>query len=172
MNLDSAYFDVLRVRRILVPVDFSMCTLGTLRYAGRMARQFHATVSLLHVMPMYIHRSYDSDTAGMWTRTACESCQTELDRLAEILKAVEIPTLTMVRTGPPLEMILGEAENLGVDLIVMGRRGRGWLSRLLRHHTVDRVIRRAQCPVMVIRSGVDDFGPHAKDEDQKLLWAV
>jgi hypothetical protein len=37
----------------------------------------------------------------------------------------------------------------------MGMRNRSWLSGLLRHHTVKRVLQSAPCPVLVLRSGVN-----------------
>jgi len=42
-------FAGLKFNRVLVPVDFSVCTLETLRYAKTLADQFAAVVDVLHV---------------------------------------------------------------------------------------------------------------------------
>jgi hypothetical protein len=38
------------IKRVLVPVDFSACTLDTLCYAAALARPFDAVVDVLHVI--------------------------------------------------------------------------------------------------------------------------
>ncbi len=43
------------LRKILVPVDFSPCSLGGVRYAARLARSTGATLRLLHVVYPYAH---------------------------------------------------------------------------------------------------------------------
>ena len=59
---------------------------------------------------------------------------------------------THLRMGAvPLE-IVALAEELGVDLIVMGTRGLGGVRRALMGSVSDSVIRHAHCPVLVVRS--------------------
>lgn len=54
-----------------------------------------------------------------------------------------------VVNGPPDEMIIEESKDS--DLIVIGTHGRSGLSRLLVGSTTNRVIRKAKCPVMVMK---------------------
>ena len=49
--------------------------------------------------------------------------------------------------------IIACAKKLGVDLIVMGCRGRGGIRRAVGGSASDAVIRRAPCPVLVVPSG-------------------
>jgi nucleotide-binding universal stress UspA family protein len=59
---------------------------------------------------------------------------------------------THLRMGAvPLE-IVALAEQLGVDLIVMGSRGLGGVRRALMGSVSDSVVRHAHCPVLVVRS--------------------
>jgi len=55
--------------------------------------------------------------------------------------------------GPPAKEIIALAEELGVDLIVVGSRDRGRLRRALTGSVCDQVVRRARCPVLVVEAG-------------------
>jgi nucleotide-binding universal stress UspA family protein len=49
------------------------------------------------------------------------------------------------------ENIVGLAEELGADLIVIGSRGLGGMKRLLMGSVSESVVRHAHCPVLVVR---------------------
>lgn len=58
---------------------------------------------------------------------------------------------TQVDHGPAGQIICDEAAEHGVDVIVIGRRTKGWLSRLFDPSISDYVVRHAPCPVLVVR---------------------
>jgi nucleotide-binding universal stress UspA family protein len=153
-NGGEASRETLRIERVLLPVDFSVCTLETLQYAGAVAQKFHSMVNLLHVIPISISRKAEGAMDPTLTHSMSEGARKELNHLAEILWAGEITTTVTIREGQPADVILQEAATLKADLIVMGKRSRSWLSRFWQHHTVRHVIQHAQCPVIVLRAGV------------------
>jgi len=55
-----------------------------------------------------------------------------------------------VRSLCPGERILAAAEELNVDMIVLGSHGKHGLKTLVLGNTVENVTRRAPCPVMII----------------------
>jgi nucleotide-binding universal stress UspA family protein len=57
----------------------------------------------------------------------------------------------VVAVGNPAEEILNAAEAGGVELIVMGRRGRNAIARFVMGSVSDRVVRHATCDVLVVR---------------------
>lgn len=57
-----------------------------------------------------------------------------------------------LRVGEVAEEVVGLAEELDVDLIVVGTRGRGVIGRALMGSVSDSVVRHAHCPVVVARS--------------------
>jgi nucleotide-binding universal stress UspA family protein len=61
----------------------------------------------------------------------------------------------LVWDGDPGDGILAAAEAEGADLIVVGTRGRGAVGRML-GSVSDRVLHRAQVPVLVVRPDGDD----------------
>ena len=54
-------------------------------------------------------------------------------------------------TGPPKEVILGVASNLKADLIVVGTHDYRGLTRFLLGSVAEVVVRRAHCPVVMVR---------------------
>ena len=56
-----------------------------------------------------------------------------------------------VLTGDPAEALLGYARDLGIDLIVMGRRGVGPIRGLLMGSVSLKVNSLAGCPVLTVR---------------------
>ena len=61
-----------------------------------------------------------------------------------------------VRSGTPHTEIVGLAEELRVDLIVMATHGRGFISQAILGSTTDRVLRHAPCPVLIVRESAGD----------------
>jgi len=57
---------------------------------------------------------------------------------------------TDIAVGHPAEQIIHRAELDGIDLIVLGRRGRSMIARMMLGSVSERVLRYAHCPVMVV----------------------
>jgi nucleotide-binding universal stress UspA family protein len=56
-----------------------------------------------------------------------------------------------LREGPAVDEILDLAEEVGADLIVIGSRGLGAISRALLGSVSESVVKHAHCPVLVVR---------------------
>lgn len=61
--------------------------------------------------------------------------------------------------GRTVDAVLGSAEELGADLIVLGSRGHGPVGRLVIGSVSEGVVRHAPCPVLVMRGGPDAWPP-------------
>jgi nucleotide-binding universal stress UspA family protein len=75
-----------------------------------------------------------------------------------VLGAVLSPTVSIdqrVETGDPAAMICLVARDLGVDVVVVGSHGKGFLSRALLGSVSGHVTRHAPCPVLVVRTPSD-----------------
>lgn len=77
-----------------------------------------------------------------------------LDRIEEEAKEEGIEIEKMIKQGHPSDVIAEESKE--DDLIVMGTHSRTGLSRLFMGSTADKVIRKSNCPVMVIRIKEED----------------
>ena len=56
----------------------------------------------------------------------------------------------MVEPGNPLDVILAATQEYEVDLIVLAASARDRIDRAFVGSTADRLIRRAECPVLVV----------------------
>jgi nucleotide-binding universal stress UspA family protein len=69
---------------------------------------------------------------------------------------------THLRFGRAAEQTVDLAEEIGADLIVVGSRGSGGLSRALMGSVSDSVVRHSHCPVLVVRADESAYGrPHS-----------
>jgi nucleotide-binding universal stress UspA family protein len=83
-----------------------------------------------------------------------------LERLWELDRRIRLAGGTVagahLRVGEVAEEVVGLAEELEVDLIVVGTRGRSVIGRALMGSVSDSVVRHARCPVVVARSQETD----------------
>jgi nucleotide-binding universal stress UspA family protein len=68
-----------------------------------------------------------------------------------------------LRMGGVAEEIVELAKDLETDLIVIGSRGHGGLRRAIEGSISDFVVRRAHCPVMIVRSAQTEKGDEPRD---------
>lgn len=73
-----------------------------------------------------------------------------LESARELLLRRHVPATYIQPAGEPAETIVGAAESLGADLVVVGRRGSGSLRRLVLGSVSDAVVRAAPCDVLVV----------------------
>jgi nucleotide-binding universal stress UspA family protein len=138
------------INRILVPADFSRCSLAALDYAVAMADRLVAEVDVLHVWEAPPRLRGDGGLLDAFVAThAGEEMRRYLARYEGRTRASIHGRL---ETGDPCDTILDVAEREGYDLIVMGTRGRTGISHALLGSVAEKVIRRAPCPVVTIRT--------------------
>ena len=141
-----------RMKKILVPVDFSECATKALQYAIPLARQHGASLTLLYVVPpIHVPGEFgvvDTTSAEM---AMCEAGTGQLRTLASEQIGQTVPYETAVRLGSPVIEILDVAKGQNVDAIVISTHGRTGLKHVLLGSVVERVVQRAPCPVLVVR---------------------
>jgi nucleotide-binding universal stress UspA family protein len=133
-----------RLKRILVTTDFSEGTADALDYAFAVARENDAHVTFLHVVNLPAAFSFAD---GALSLTKIED---ELSKLISSKNRRWDHFETKVDRGIPYEVILNTLETGQIDLLVMNIHGKGMLERALLGSTAERVVRAAQCPVMMI----------------------
>jgi nucleotide-binding universal stress UspA family protein len=153
----SKEIQVTKLDELLVPVDFSACSVVALDKAAELAKSLGATLDVLHVWqaPSFVATELMVGGAGS-TQTLTEFVKAETEtKFREFLKAarergIAIRHERLVQGSPPA-VIIDEAERGGHDLIALGTHGRTGLSHFLLGSVAEKVVRQASCPVLVIR---------------------
>ena len=141
---------VMRLRHILVPVDFSPNARRALQLANPLAARFHARITLLHVVEPVVYPGEMGILVPDSTNTSVAS-RRQLAMLAHKFIPKKLQGKIAVRTGSPYYEIAEAARQLKMDLIVLTTHGYTGLKRVLLGGTAERVVRHAPCPVLTVR---------------------
>jgi nucleotide-binding universal stress UspA family protein len=142
------------LKHLLVAVDGSAASHRALRYAHDLAAQTGAQVTALTVieppqlLPFPLLDGFFS-TATSPPPEQIAGIHAMLVELAAGLDAAQVHPRTEV--GHPVDAVLAVADELDVDMIVLGARGLNPTARLLLGSTSDRVVHHAARPVLVVR---------------------
>ncbi len=138
------------LNKILVPVDFSVCSKKALYYAAPFARQFGAELTLI-----FVFKSYPPllDLADI---EPTEEAKAELEDLRKSICHI-VRTEAVLRHGEPYREIIRAASELEIDLIILSTHGRSGMARVLLGSTAEKVMRHARCPVLVVREIEREF---------------
>jgi nucleotide-binding universal stress UspA family protein len=139
------------IKRVLVAYDFSGDSELALNSGRLFAQEYQAELHLLHVLP----RSSVEETEISWfplgKENAYHKAAHRLLRAAPVEAKVGCDIKHAVCEGQAYREILNYAEKHAIDLICIGAHGAGFASRALFGSNVDRVLRQAPCPVLVMR---------------------
>jgi nucleotide-binding universal stress UspA family protein len=153
---------MLTIRRILVPVDFTETSDRALDYAIELARRFDAAVTLMHayLVPAYGFPDTAIIASAELAAQISSSAQARLNAFIDSYKTSGLAMNAILRDGVPWEEIKTVAEEVHADLIVIGTHGRRGLARALLGSVAENVIRTSNLPVLVIHGPRD--GKEAK----------
>jgi nucleotide-binding universal stress UspA family protein len=144
----------IQVRQILIPLDFSHHVETILEWGAHMAKEHGSRVILVHAyhLPVEFQQLEGAYLPpDFWTNVKTEAQQT-LEAHAKTLRGKDIEVETVVREGYPATVILEEAEERNADLIVIGTRGLSGLKHLLLGSIAERVVQKASCPVLTVKT--------------------
>jgi nucleotide-binding universal stress UspA family protein len=140
---------------IVVTTDFSETSRLALPAALEIAKVFGSKLVLLHVVEDRLPPFVDEFTAypveevlGSRVRRAAE----ELERFALPHEGPGADIERVVLHGTPHLEIVAFAAARSAGLIAMATHGRGFISHALFGSTTERVLRRAPCPVLTVRT--------------------
>lgn len=148
------------LRRILVPIDFSDCSLEALEYAAVVAGQANASIDLVHVLEPVSYGLDFTLSHAEERQQKRERISSNLQALSAALSAAGLTVKSHLRGGVPADTILDDMRVLQSDLIVMGTHGRRGLSHMMAGSVAEAVLRRADRPVLTVRSPKFSPGHH------------
>jgi nucleotide-binding universal stress UspA family protein len=147
-----------KLKRILVPTDFSEASFNAVRYAMRFAEQSGATMHLLYVIERpALNHDFDSFPLVLPEPELTKLCKEKLLSLAGTEIEELIPVSVQVRIGKPFREIVDVARETNADLIVIATQGHSGIKHVLLGSTAELVVRYAPCPVLVVREHEHEF---------------
>ena len=149
------------IRRILCPSDFSEFSRHALLRAVAIAKEHQAAITVLHVVPLEtVFAPMPLEMGGpapmRMTAKELEDARRQLAAFAHVEPATGIPVDYDVVEAPTVhDEIVAQAAHLQADLVVMGTHGRSGFQRLFLGSVAEKVLRKAQPPVMTVGIGAD-----------------
>ncbi len=152
---------MIKIEKILVPTDFSECSMQALHYALELAKTYKAELVIANIvqMPIYPAGGFGEDIIidqGL-THEFREASQKSLAALKEKEVGDAVTCSTIMREGTPFQQIIEIARSEDIDMIVIATHGHSGLKHILIGSTAERVVRKAPCPVLTVRKGDRDF---------------
>lgn len=166
---------MLKLRKILVPVDLSSRSGPAVKHGVNIAKHFNADLIVLHAIPSL---PYDAALAGGYPGgLAWSPSPNSAQRLDEILADFLEKTVPghsverIVARAEPAELIARIVAERGIDLIVMPTSGRGAFRRFILGSVTTKVLNDVDCPVLT-GAHVDGISAFALKPYKKVGCAV
>lgn len=150
----------IRIRKILIAVDGTERSINAVEFAVDLATKYDSEICLVHVIPnskwRYCMATDEEDLISPHIiKNTIKEMEEEGERLlSSVLTSVKgagIEAHAQLDHGYPAKKILQIAKEENFDLIVMGSSGRGTITRLFFGSISDEVIRKAPCPILLVK---------------------
>ncbi len=138
------------IQTILHPTDFSASAQPAFETACALARDYGATLVVLHVMLPSSSPLMSTPPPNPLKPALSQQAFADLPWPQAAGQPVRIDH--RVAAGEPAEEILRLSKALSCDLVVMGSHGRSGLGRLLTGSVAEEVLRKSACPVLVVKT--------------------
>ncbi|HEY5649576.1 MAG TPA: universal stress protein [Nitrospiria bacterium] len=139
-----------KIKKILVPVDFTEHSDRAVDLAADMAGAFHARITLLHVIEQFTYSVTDTILVVDHYRALREVAEPLMEGLQKKLIRRKMKVEAEIVRGNPAQQIIKKARNQGSDLVIMGTRGRTGIKHVVLGSVAEKVVRLAPCPVVTV----------------------
>ncbi len=144
------------IHSILAPTDLSALARHAVVRAALLAAELGARLSLQHVVNVgaldTLRHLIDAGCRPACSRSCSTRCAARSSALAaEMHRRHGVTPELHLAVGGVLGEIVGHAEAIDADLLVMGARGAGFMRELLIGSTTERVLRKTVRPMLVVK---------------------
>ncbi len=145
---------MIRLRKILLPTDFSDYSAAATKYACELAMKFDAELHLLHSLETHLD-STPGFGMGLALPTYIKESRDAAEKaLAGVLDPKWLTSRTVIQAvveGSPKVQIIHYARKHDIDLIVISTHGRTGLAHVIMGSVAETIVRTAPCPVLTVR---------------------
>ncbi len=156
------------MKKILVPTDFSKRAEEALKFAIQFAAKVNGKITLMHVLDF---PSGSFNTTGEMNSNSsdivfrAEFIKGVHSRLEQIKSSLDVEVHGKIKYGNPYVSISKEIAEEEVDYIIMGSNGASGLKEVFIGSVAEKVIRNADCPVIVVK------GPANLENFKSIVFA-
>lgn len=139
--------------KLLVAVDLSEPTELIVKKAEELAQEMSAEIWILHSAepaPDVLEFRADPLAARQSLAEKFHREHRQIQEIAKRLRDEGLNATALLVHGPTVEMILKEASELEVDMIIVGSHGRSAVFQLLLGGVSEGILRKSRCPVLVV----------------------
>lgn len=142
------------IKNILVPIDGSPTSREALVHAVDLAKGLNAEITIINVTftPEAYFAGYSFPHGIQLSHE--DSVESARKIINDMLKTVDLGNIKVtkvIEAGNPPQIIINYAEEVGIDLIVIGSVGHNPLATMFFGSVTQRVLLKAKCPVMIIK---------------------
>jgi nucleotide-binding universal stress UspA family protein len=141
--------------RILVPIDFSDCSLQGLAYAKGLAKQFGSKLVLLNSVALQYYFTSDEYARYDWPLLMQQAEKSSRNQMRDLMEKTDwdgIEVKPSLQIGHAGQQICARALEHKADVIVTSTHGTTGFKHILVGSTAEYVVRHASCPVLVVPS--------------------
>jgi nucleotide-binding universal stress UspA family protein len=146
------------INKIMAAVDFSEYSKATLTYAAFLAGSLNATLVVANVInhrDVEAIRAVEDEGLGLsaekFIAQQKQDRENEIDQLLKETDCQDLKVVRLFRIGVPWVELLEIVKDQGVDLVVMGTKGRTNIINTLFGSTAEKVFRRCPVPILSVR---------------------
>jgi nucleotide-binding universal stress UspA family protein len=162
------------ITNILCPIDLSEYSHRALDHAVAIARWYDSSITVLHVysatpVAAYAPGSPILESTAL-TPADREQLASHTARFVDAANVGEIPVEVLIVEGNVTAEILSRARNAG--LLVIGTHGRSGFDRLVLGSVTEKVLRKAECPVLVVPRAAHETPPGRDAVFKRILCPI
>jgi len=152
-------------RQVVLPLEFSDCSMDAYEYAVQIAKWFDAPLTLVHAIEPLSYSLDFTLTHPLQEKTNRDKVEKRLTDLVTVLSDLGLSARYELLDKPTVDGILETSAVQQADLIVMGTHGRKGLTRMILGSTADKILEQSPYPVLTVKSPKFEGGHHPSHEN-------
>lgn len=142
-------------QKILVAIDDSEISVNVIQQAAQLAKALNSEITVVEVMTLdpYLSEAYlRMGQSNELIERVRSYVQGNLTKVEKKFEELGLTVATQVLEGFSIhDEIIGAAQNLGADLIIMGSHGRTGIKKFILGSVAQKVLGESHIPVLVVR---------------------
>ena len=150
-----------RIRKIMVAYDFSDYSKEALEFAVELADELKSDLMIVNVINqrdvdalLRAEMESASFSADKFIKDNKKDRLNLINEVVEKLSAKHLTVEVKIKIGVPFRELIQAVKDSGVDLVVMGRKGRSNLSGILFGTTAEKMFRHCPVPLLSLRENM------------------